>query len=279
MFVPRGNSYNARNSGSLVNPISYPDPAATETVMIGGIRCLHADRAELAELMVNDVRMARAGMLKLPRFVTSANGHVVASYHGDPSFRALIDQADIVDVDGMPLVFATRLFSSKPLRERVATTDFINDASARAAQEGIRFFFLGARPGVAEEAADRLRKAYPGLQVVGTRHGYFEPQEEAAICEQIVAAGTDILWLGLGSPRQESFAVRNRERLAGLAWVRTCGGLFDFCAMRVPRAPRWVQRIGFEWLFRVAQEPARLGGRYFRTNPVALYHLLTKTRD
>jgi exopolysaccharide biosynthesis WecB/TagA/CpsF family protein len=89
----------------------------------------------------------------------------------------------------------------------------------------------------------------------------------------------DVLWLGLGSPLQESFAVRNRLRLKGVGWIRTCGGMLDYYSGRAPRAPLWMQKAGLEWLFRSAQEPQRLGSRYLRTNLPALYHLLTKTGE
>ncbi len=230
-------------------------------------------------MMASDVRSLRRGDMPAPRIVMASNGSVVANYHSNRNYRDMVDRADVIDVDGMPLVIATRLLCKRPLRERVATTDFINDASATAERENIRFFFLGAEPGVAQSAAENLKRKYPGLQIAGTRHGYFDQSEEATICAEIVAARTDILWLGLGSPRQESFAVANRDALAGIAWIRTCGGLFDFCAERVPRAPHWMQGAGLEWLFRTLQEPTRLGSRYIMTNPVAFYHLLTKTHD
>lgn len=229
--------------------------------------------------MLQDVKAARAGDLQVPKVVVSSNGLVVARYHHDAKFRAMIEQADIIDVDGMPLVIATRLFCKTPLRERVATTDFILDACEAAAEHGLRFYFLGARPGHAIKSAESLTKMYPGLQMVGARDGYFSLAEEADICAEIVRLKADVLWLGLGSPKQEDFALRNRDRLAGLAWVRTCGGLFDFYANHVARAPRWLQGAGGEWLFRVLQEPRRLGLRYFLTNPAALYHLITKTSD
>jgi N-acetylglucosaminyldiphosphoundecaprenol N-acetyl-beta-D-mannosaminyltransferase len=249
------------------------------TLTVGGIVCSRMDRAELATAMVRDTMKARSGELAEPRIVISSNGMVVARYHSNPAFRAVVDAADIVDVDGMPLVMATKLLCRKPLRERVATTDFIHDACKAATREGIRFFFLGASPGVADEAARNLTEAYPGLQIVGVRHGYFTPDHEEELCAEIRASGADVLWVAMGSPFQERFALRNRSKLNGLSWIRTCGGLFDFCAGRVPRAPGWMQAAGFEWLFRTLQEPRRLAGRYFRTNPAALFHLLTKTHD
>lgn len=257
---------------------AYASGEPGESLLLGGIVSSRLTRAELAEQMVRDVRAARAGQIGEPRIVVSSNGDVIARYHSDPAFSALIDGTDIVDVDGMPLVLVSRLLCKHALRERVATTDFVLDACDAAARNGVRFYFLGARPGVAKVAAQNLVEAYPGLEIVGVRDGYFAPDQEEQVCAEIVASGADVLWLGLGSPYQERFAFRNRARLGGLAWIRTCGGLFDFYAKRVPRAPSWVQNTGFEWLFRTAVEPRRLAGRYLRTNPVALYHLLTKTR-
>ena len=250
-----------------------------DLLFVGGIKSIRATRKELTDIMVVDAAAARSGALALPKLVVASNGYVIATYHKNAEFRHLIDQADIVDVDGMPSVFATRLFCKEPLKERVATTDFIHDACRVAAEKGLRFYFLGSKPGVAAKAAENLEKLYPGLQIAGTRHGYFTREEEQDICREIVEAGTDLLWLGLGSPLQERFAVRNRENLAGLGWIRTCGGLFDFYSGRIPRAPQWMQRVGLEWLYRVIQEPRRLAGRYLATNSSALYHLVTKTHD
>lgn len=256
-----------------------PPANAIPTLTIGGIRVARLSREELAELMQADVRDARAGLLTRPRVVTSANGSIIAAYHGDPAFRALINAADVIDADGMPLVFASRLLCKHPLAERTATTDFLLDAAALAARTDLRFFFLGSRPGVAARAAEHLRSRFPGLQVVGTRNGYFTPADVPQICAKIRAARADVVWIGRGSPLQEQFAVENRDLLEGVAWIRTCGGLFDHYGGGVSRAPDWMQRAGLEWLYRAAREPVRLGWRYLVTSPVAVYYLLAKTHD
>ncbi len=247
--------------------------------IVGGISTARVNRKELAQMMIADVQRGRSGALAAPRLVVASNGAVIAKYHSDAKFRALIDSADIVDPDGQPLILAARLLLREPLRERIATTDFINDAAAAAAEHGIRFYFLGARPGLAEAAARRLVSRFPGLQIVGTEHGYFEEAEVPAILARIRASRADVLWLGLGSPHQERFAVEHRDALSGLTWIRTCGGLFDHLGGDVPRAPGWMQTMGLEWLFRAILEPRRLGLRYLVTNPAAAYHLLTKTRN
>lgn len=251
----------------------------TETILIGGVPTMRTNRQELAARMVADCALARSGQLTRPRVLTSSNGSVIAQFHRNAAFRGLIMKADAVDADGQPLVIASRLFSKTPLEERVATTDFIHDAAKAAAANGLRFYFLGAKPGVAQIAADHLRGLHPGLQIVGVRDGYFTADQEAQICRDIVGVEADVLWVGLGSPTQESFAIRNREQLAGLAWIKTCGGLFDHHARPGSRAPIWMQKAGLEWLHRAIKEPRRLGPRYLSTNLPALYHLITATSD
>ncbi|WP_202800499.1 WecB/TagA/CpsF family glycosyltransferase [Novosphingobium sp. Rr 2-17] len=185
----------------------------------------------------------------------------------------------MIDADGMPLVLASRMFCKRPLPERIATTDFLLDAAAEATRSGIRFYLLGARPGVAARAAEHLRYRFPGLQIVGTRHGFFERSDLPKICAKVIESGADVLWLGLGAGLQETIALECRDRLPGVAWVRTCGGLFDHYGGGVSRAPGWMQRSGMEWAYRAAREPLRLGWRYLITNPQAAWHLLTKTHD
>lgn len=264
---------------SIAHGTDLQDIREVRTVMIGGMKIARLRRDELADLMQADVHHARGGQRLLPRIVTSANGSVIAAYNRDDEYRELMDSADIIDADGMPLVFASRLLCREPLEERIATTDFLLDAAGLAASQGIRFFFLGSRPGVAARAAEHLRSRFPGLKVVGTRHGFFPPEAIPDICAKIRASGADVLWVGMGSPAQERFAVDNRHLLGGVGWIRTCGGLFDHYGGGVSRAPAWMQAAGLEWLYRAAREPMRLGWRYLVTSPVAIYYLATRTRD
>ncbi len=262
-----------------VNIHSAEPPVALPITTIAGLPIVTSSRVELTQQMIADVTAARRGQLARPRVVTSANGAVIARYWSDRSFANVLDAADIIDADGMSLVFASRLFCKNALSERAATTDFLLDAAHVAAKNDIRFFFLGGRRGIAARAAEHLRSRIPGLQVAGTYHGYFSPEQLPAICAAVQKSGADVLWLGMGSPLQERLSLECREMLPGLAWIRTCGGLFDHYGGGVSRAPDWMQRTGFEWLYRVAREPLRLGWRYLVTSPVAIYHLLTKTHD
>ncbi|WP_406857287.1 WecB/TagA/CpsF family glycosyltransferase [Alsobacter sp. KACC 23698] len=227
--------------------------------------------------MLSDCLAARRqGGQSLPKLVFASNGSVIARYHRESGFRELMDQADIVDADGMPLVLFSRILQH-PLPERIATTDFIFDACEMAQEHGLRFYFLGGKRDDNMRASAFFRDRYPGLMLVGSRDGYFKRSDEEEICAEIRERKVDVLWLGLGSPLQEDFAVRNRSRLAGVAWIRTCGGMFDHYSGRKRRAPAWMQSAGLEWLYRAAQEPRRLGPRYIKTNLPALYHLMTKT--
>jgi len=185
--------------------------------------------------------------------------------------------ADIVHADGMSVVFASRL-TGVPLPERIVTTDFFHDAAEAAMRQGLSFFLLGGHDAVNAAAARKIENLYPQLRIAGRHHGYFDEDMDETICRKIVASGADVLWLGLGKPRQELWAVHNRERLKGLGWIKTCGGLFGYLAGTEKRAPGWMQQAGFEWLFRAAADPRRLAWRYVSTNPAALIRLIRDTK-
>ena len=148
--------------------------------------------------------------------------------------------------------------------------------SVVAAQHGLRFFLLGTTDETNAEAARRLREIYPGLQIVGRRHGYFSRDEEKDICDEINLTQPDVIWVGLSVPLEYEFSVRNKARLRA-GWLVTCGGCYNFITGAHKRAPRWMQVAGFEWLFRLALEPKRLFWRYAVTNPLAIFLLLTRT--
>ena len=243
--------------------------------MIGGLEVDNLTRDELAARMVADAKTAG----ERPRLVFSVNGEGVSRAASDNVFRAAMQQADIRHADGMSVVFASRLFSATPLTERVATTDFFHDAAAAAEKVGLSFYFLGGTEETARAAFDTARKMYPNLRWAGYRSGYFSQSDEPAICREIVASGADILWVGLGRPKQEAFCLRNADRLKGVTWLKTCGGLFDFLAGNNRRAPAWMQATGLEWLYRTLQEPRRLLRRYLTTNPHAIWLFATQSKE
>jgi N-acetylglucosaminyldiphosphoundecaprenol N-acetyl-beta-D-mannosaminyltransferase len=244
-------------------------------VTVGGIATACLSRDGLARMMLQDCLDARANPDRHPKLVFASNGHAIALAARDEIFRFTFEQADIIHADGQAAVFASRM-TSTPIPERSATTDFIHDAAKIAARHGLRFFLLGATEEANAQAARILAETYPGLQIVGRRHGYFSRDEEDEVCDEINLTLPDVIWVGLSVPLEYEFAVRNKTRLSA-GWLVTCGGCYNFITGTYPRAPRWMQAIGLEWLFRLAIEPRRLFWRYAVTNPLAIFLLLTRT--
>ena len=213
-----------------------------------------------------------------PLYSTSVNGQVISLCARDPGVIDLFRQADSINADGQPMVTLSRLLARTPLPERVATTDLFPAVAEIAMEAGLSFYILGASERVNSKAVEEIRKTYPSLKIVGRHHGYFKRDEEGAICAEIAALRPDILWVSLGAPLEQEFVSRNLDKLAGVGIVKTAGGLLDFLSLEKPRAPTWMQRLGFEWLFRTLVEPKRLLVRYVTTNPHALYVMLTSMR-
>lgn len=245
-------------------------------VEIGGLPIAVIDRARSAQLMI-DAALARRDAQTRPLIFTSANGQVLSLCARHSTVRDMFLAADLIHADGMPLVFASRVFYRTPLPERVATTDLFHDTARLAQQRRVRFFLLGATDFTVELVTQRVRALYPELELVGHRGGYLRHEEEARVIEDINNARPDILWLGLGVPREQEFAFRHRDRLCGVGLIKTCGGLFDFLSGKNSRAPDWMQVAGLEWAYRTYLEPRRLAGRYLMTNPHAALLLLTRT--
>jgi N-acetylglucosaminyldiphosphoundecaprenol N-acetyl-beta-D-mannosaminyltransferase len=245
-------------------------------VQIGGLPIALINRANSVELMLDAALHRRDSMLP-PLIFSSANGQVLSMSARHSWIRELFLAADLIHADGMPLVFVSRLFHKPPLPERVCTTDLFHDVARLAPSRRARMFLLGATQEVIDEAARRIRRLYPELDVAGHASGYLRRREdEERVIELINAARPDILWLGLGVPTEQAFAVRNRGRLR-VGLIKTSGGLFDYISGKNARAPAWMQRAGLEWVFRTYLEPRRLAGRYLATNPHALFLLLTRT--
>jgi N-acetylglucosaminyldiphosphoundecaprenol N-acetyl-beta-D-mannosaminyltransferase len=200
-----------------------------------------------------------------PNYFITANTHYAMLTKGSPELEAINAGAAFIVADGAPLVWASRRAGS-PLPERVAGSDLIFELSAEAARRGYRLFFLGGAKGVAAEAARRLGERYPGLQVVGTECPPFRAlsaDEEEGLVGRIRAARPDILLVAFGQPKGERWIHRHLESLGVPVSVQV-GASLDFAAGRVRRAPRWMQKSGLEWAFRLGLEPRRLFSRYAR---------------
>ncbi len=242
-------------------------------MIVGGLPVAALDRRETARLTIS-AALARRDRGGACVFFTSINGHVVSLCASRPDVKRLFEQADLISADGMSVVFASRLGPGRGLPERVATTDSFHDAARLAEKTDVRFYLLGGAEEVNALAAAQTSAIYPDLKIVGRRHGYFRPEEEDLVVDEINAAAPDILWVGLGVPLEQRFILGNLQRLTSVGVAISCGGLFDFICGRNKRAPRWMQQAGLEWAFRVSQEPRRLAMRYVTTNAHAAYWLL-----
>ena len=190
-----------------------------------------------------------------PHQIATVNPEFVMTARRDPAFRAVLDQADLCLADGVGITLAAR-YLGHPLRERVAGVDLVKRLAGRAAQAGWRLFLLGAAPGVAERAADVLRQRSPGVTICGTYAGSPAPEEAAEIAARVRAAQTDVLLVAYGAPGQDLWIARHLPGTGAAVGVGI-GGAFDYLAGVTRRAPRWIRRLGFEWLYRLVQQPWR----------------------
>ncbi len=181
----------------------------------------------------------------------------------DAQLAASVKECDIINIDGMGVVWGARALGFQ-VAERVAGVDLFDRLLEMAQAEGLPIFMLGGTDEVVKKAAGEVEEKYPRLHIAGVHHGYFWDDEQA-IVDMIHASGARLLFVAITSPKKENFINRYRADL-GVDFVMGVGGTFDVVAGKVRRAPRWMQRAGLEWLFRVLQEPRRMWRRYWTTN-------------
>jgi N-acetylglucosaminyldiphosphoundecaprenol N-acetyl-beta-D-mannosaminyltransferase len=248
--------------------------------VVGGVSIAALDRQQTAQLLI-DVALAVKSSRTEPVLFTSANGQVlsaVASAANPSEVAAMIGGADVISADGQPLVFASKLLGRGRLRERCATTDLFHDVARMASARGASFYLLGGTESENKASYDNVRRLYPGLNIVGRRHGYFaSAADERATVERISSIAPDVLWVGMGFPREQEFCSRWRGALTGVGALKTCGGLFGFLSGAHSRAPLWMQNAGLEWAYRLGLEPRRLLPRYASTNLKAAWLLVTRS--
>src|SRR5208282_2122896 len=201
--------------------------------------------------------------------------HGVMEAQADKAFRNILNGAFLCTPDGMPMVWAGRL-SGHSRMSRVYGPDLMLEVCAWSEKNPCRHFFFGGAPGAAEALRDKLTARFPGLQVAGSFTPPFRAlnaEEQRQLQEAVRAARPDILWVGLSTPKQEKFMAEFLPRLDVTLMVGV-GAAFDFLSGRVKQAPRWMQRSGLEWFFRLCQEPRRLAKRYFKNNPLFALKIL-----
>ncbi|MCL6629510.1 MAG: WecB/TagA/CpsF family glycosyltransferase [Armatimonadetes bacterium] len=209
-----------------------------------------------------------------PRMVVTADSSAVVLAQHDEELRNIINSADLVTPDSVGILWAAKRFGT-PLPERVSGVDIFEFLCERAALNGYKIFLLGAAPGVAEAAVNKLKQRYPGLVVAGTHHGFFGQEESPRVVEKIRACKPDILFVAMGIPKQEKWIAANIHQLQ----VPVCigvGGTLDVVSGRVKRAPKWMQDMGLEWLYRLATNPRKI--RKCSTLPVFVYLVLRAGR-
>ncbi len=206
-----------------------------------------------------------------PNYVCITGVHGVMESQRDGALRAIHNSAGMVTPDGVPLVWMAHLQGLRHVR-RVYGPDLMAAVSARSPERGYRHFYYGGGEGVADELRAALTRRFPGLEVVGSLTPPFRPmtpEEDEAAVRTINATRPDIVWVGLSTPKQEYWMADHVGRLDAPVLVGV-GAAFDFLSGRKKQAPPWMQRIGLEWLHRLATEPRRLWRRYLRNNPAFL---------
>lgn len=230
------------------------------TVDLRGLTFLDLDEAQFVRLIVAEAREGRGG------WVVTPNADIVRLTDEDPDLLALVQSADALIADGMPLVWATKL-QGTPLRGRVCGSDLMLSLPVAAADAELSVFLLGGAEGTETETARILRETSPRLIVAGTHSPPFgferEETEIAAIRTSLARANPDIVFVALGFPKAERLIQRVRDVCPNAWWIGV-GAAFDFVAGRYSRAPLWAQQVGLEWLFRLRQDPDRLVDRYLR---------------
>jgi N-acetylglucosaminyldiphosphoundecaprenol N-acetyl-beta-D-mannosaminyltransferase len=226
-----------------------------------GISVLNLQSALAA--IIDAVKTRRKG------YICVTGVHGVMEAQDDANFKSILNDAFLCTPDGMPMVWAGKLNGHREMR-RVYGPDLMLDVCAWSEKSGGKHFFYGGADGVAELLAQKLKLKFSKLEIVGTFTPPFRPlnsDEEKKLAEQIRTAQPDILWVGLSTPKQEKFMAEYLPKLDVTLMVGV-GAAFDFHSGRVKQAPRWMQRSGLEWFYRLCSEPRRLAKRYFRNNPL-----------
>ncbi len=222
-----------------------------ERVCIKGVALDNVDMDEALERFRGMLRAQGCSIIVTP------NCEIIMAARKDAELADALKKAELAVPDGIGVKLAASALKT-PLKQRIGGIDFCFEALKICASEGVSVFFLGGKEGVAGEASEALEKDIPGLRTAGVRNGYFAPEEEADIVRQINASGAGLLVAGLGCPLQEKFMARHSEELSVRA-AAGVGGSMDVWSGRLKRAPGAMTGMGLEWLYRLAQQPKRIG--------------------
>lgn len=239
---------------------SVPPQEGRDPVLVDTVQVHPVTMEETLERIDQQRSAARANPLQIC-FVNPACVNIARR---TPAYRRAVNRAGLVAPDGIGMRIAGKILG-RGFRQNVNGTDLFPRLCERLSRNGGRLYLLGGRPGVAEDVASWVAKNHPGVQVAGLQHGYFDATEQDAVIEKIRNSEADVLLVAMGVPRQDLW-IQEHARQTGAPVVMGVGGLFDFYANRIPRAPQWLREIGLEWTFRLYQEPRRMWRRYLLGN-------------
>lgn len=244
---------------------------------------MSAKRIEMMGCQIDNLSMEET-LQAIEGFIASGkpHQHVVVNVdklvkaQNDPELRKIINDCALINADGMPVVWASRLLG-KPLKERVAGVDLCDALLRRAADKGWRVYLLGAKEEVVAKVRQIYSDRYPQLLFAGHRNGYWQPEQEQQVVDEITAARADLLFVAISSPKKEQFLGAYQAQMR-IPFAMGVGGTFDVFAGKVKRAPVWMQKTGLEWFYRFLQEPTRMFRRYFIEDMAFLGMLVRELR-
>ena len=228
-----------------------PSPEAVKT-WLGGCFLSHISKPDLLNLVADWIGAGEKG-----HYVAAINVSKLVAMQSDEKLAGFLRSSSVNIADGAPIYAATRLVG-KPIPERITGVGLMEDLMELADENQYRVFFLGSKQDVLEKVIDQCERAHPGLVVAGARNGYFGKEQEPSIVAEIAASNADILFVALGIPQKEYFVDDHIEEL-NVSLALPVGGAFDVFAGSKIRAPRWVQRLGVEWLWRSVYDRSRAG--------------------
>ncbi|GIP21783.1 MULTISPECIES: WecB/TagA/CpsF family glycosyltransferase [Paenibacillus] len=226
-------------------------PAAVPTVSIFGIPVCKWGMKDTVSYLTDVVKSGK------PHQIITANPIMVMAALENPEYKTMMQRADLIVPDGTGVVWAARK-GGEPVTERVAGFDLLHELMKQGEELGWKVYLLGAAPEVIQEAASRLQLQYPRVKIVGSRDGYFGPEQDREVIDEIVKAGPDLLFVARGADTQEPWIAKYKEDL-GVPVIMGVGGSFDVISGRTQRAPKFMQKMHLEWFYRLLREPSRIG--------------------
>jgi N-acetylglucosaminyldiphosphoundecaprenol N-acetyl-beta-D-mannosaminyltransferase len=254
--------------------LSEEKKVSAEIVMIPNVK-----RVKICDIPVDSLTMEQTVTIinkaieeKKPLQHVVINAAKVVNARKDKDLKKAIEECDIINADGMSIVWALKMLN-KPIPERVTGIDLMEELVVLAAKKNYKIYFLGAKEDVIKKVVEKYGQLHGSEIIAGYCNGFFAKEDEPEVARRIAESGADILFVAMTSPKKEIF-LSTYKKIINVPFIMGVGGSFDVVSGLVKRAPTWMQRSGFEWLFRVIQEPGRMWKRYLTTNSVFIYLVL-----